>query len=112
MISWTSPRASGYGFPISRVTSRASASLLSSTARPMFAIARPRTGAGTSAHARWASAAARAAVTSSGPSPSATSATTSSRRAGLVERNVPPGPPATGRPAMTEVTVRAFERSG
>ena len=49
MISCTSPSASGYGLPISRVTSRASASLLSSTSRPMCAIARPRTGAGTSA---------------------------------------------------------------
>ena len=51
MISCTSPSASGYGLPISRVTRRASASLLASTSRPMCAIARPRTGAGTSAHA-------------------------------------------------------------
>ena len=106
MISWTSPSASGYGFPISRVTRAARACLLSSTSRPMCAIARPRTGAGTSAHACCASRAARAAVTSSAASPSATSATTSSSRAGLVDRIRPPGASATGRPAITEKTVR------
>ena len=45
-ISWTSPSASGYGLPISWVTSRASASLLASTSRPTLAITRPRAGAG------------------------------------------------------------------
>ena len=48
-ISRTSPSASAYGLPISAVTSRASASALSSISRPMCAIARPRTGAGTAA---------------------------------------------------------------
>ena len=54
MISWTSPSASGYGLPISRVISRESASLLASNSRPTSAITRPRAGAGTAAQARWA----------------------------------------------------------
>ena len=105
MISWTSPSASGYGLPISRETRRASSSLLASTSRPMCAIARPRIGAGTAAHARCACLAARAAVTRSGASPSATSATTSSRCAGLVEENRPAGAPCTGLPPITAETV-------
>jgi hypothetical protein len=108
MISWTSPRASAKGLPISRVTRRASAFLLSSMRRPMCAIARPRTGAGTSAHARCACRASLAAATTSAGSPSATSATTSSRRAGFTERSHSPGasPAActggTGLPPTTE----------
>ena len=50
MISRTSPSASAYGLPISAVTSFASASALSSIRRPMWAIARPRIGAGIAAH--------------------------------------------------------------
>ena len=82
-ISCTSPSASGYGLPISRVTSRASASLLASTSRPTCAITRPRAGAGTAAHSFWAARAARAASTNVDASPSATSATTSSVRGGV-----------------------------
>ena len=62
-ISWTSPSASGYGLPISCVTSRASASLLSSTSRPTLAITRPRAGAGSFFHSACAARAARAAST-------------------------------------------------
>ena len=50
MTSCTSPSDSAYGLPISRVISRASASLFDSTRRPICCTARPRTGAGTAAH--------------------------------------------------------------
>ena len=53
-ISRTSPSASAYGLPISAVTIRASDSALASIRRPMCAIARPRTGAGTAAQLAWA----------------------------------------------------------
>ena len=72
-----------YGLPISRVTSRDSASLLSSTSRPMFLITPPRTGAGTRAHSRCARRAARQAAAKPSASASRTLATTSSRCAGL-----------------------------
>ena len=62
-ISCTSPSDSASGLPISRVTSAASASLFSSTSRPICAIARPRTGAGVAAQPGWAARAARAAST-------------------------------------------------
>src|SRR3954447_10101224 len=106
MISWTSPSDSVYGLPISRVTRRASASLLSSTRRPICWIARPRIGAGTSAHSRCAARAASHAATKVDASPSRTSATTSSVFAGLVEVAVPPGPSVTGLPLTMEAMVR------
>src|SRR6187200_3122085 len=105
MTSWTSPRASAYGLPISRVTTRASASLLSSTSRPACWIARPRTGAGTAAHAGCAARAASHAATNVDASPSATPATTSSVRAGFVEATRPPGAPSGARPATIDATV-------
>src|SRR5215210_3851526 len=82
-ISCTSPSDSAYGLPISRVTRRARASLLSSTSRPTFLIALPRMGAGTRAHSRCAFRAAPHAVTKSPTSAASTSATTSFSRAGL-----------------------------
>src|SRR5712691_3046226 len=106
MTSWTSPSDSTKGLPISRVISRASGSLFSSTRRPICWIARPRTGAGVAAHEGWATRAARHASTKVPASPSCASATTSSRRAGLVERIRPPGAPSSGRPPMIERTVR------
>src|SRR4051812_34353770 len=90
MISCTSPSDSAYGLPTSRVTSRDSASLLASISRPTCAITRPRAGAGTFAHSRCAARAARAASTNVEASPSATSATTSSVRAGFVEMRTGP----------------------
>src|SRR4051794_12569529 len=101
-ISCTSPSDSGYGLPISRVTRRDSASLLASTSRPTCAITRPRAGAGTRAHSFCAPRAPRAASTNVDASPSATSATTSSVRAGLVEVRRPPGASARASPPMTE----------
>jgi len=79
MISRTSPSASAYGLPISSVTMRASRSAFASTSRPMVAMARPRIGAGTSAHFRWASVAARQARAKVSAEASVTSATTWSR---------------------------------
>ena len=102
-ISRTSPSASAYGLPISAVTIRASASALSSTKRPIWAIARPRTGAGTDAQPSWAFFAASAALTKVDASPNATSPTTSSSRAGLVLAAI--RPPGTDDPSMTELTV-------
>jgi hypothetical protein len=93
--------------PISRVTSRESASLLSSTSRPTWAITRPRAGAGTAAHSRCAARAARQASAKVAASASATSATTSSVRAGLVEVRVPAAASVRGRPSMIEPAVRA-----
>src|SRR5689334_9524424 len=106
MISCTSPSDSAYGLPISRVTRRESASLLSSTRRPICWIARPRTGAGTSAQAAWASRAARQAATKVDASPRSASATTSEVSAGLVEVIRPPGASVSGRPETMEATVR------
>src|SRR6266545_1952103 len=74
--------------------------------RPTAATARPRTGAGTCAQARCASRAARHAATKVPASPRATSATTSSSRAGLTEGSVPPGAPSIGRPSTTEETFK------
>src|SRR5437763_723803 len=85
MISRTSPSASAYGLPTSAVTSRARASAFASTIRPAWPIARPRTGAGTSAQPGCAARAFRQAVTKAVASPSSTSATTSFRRAGFVD---------------------------
>src|SRR6185437_1594747 len=72
----------------------------------MWAMARPRTGAGTSAQAGWAALAARAAATKTPPSPSLTVATTSLVRAGFVEATSPPGAPSAGTPPTIEVTTR------
>src|SRR5690348_2403798 len=70
----------------------------------MCAIARPRTGAGTSAQAGWAVLAARQASTYVAPSASVTSATTSLVRDGFREEyGVPPD--EAGRPAITELIV-------
>src|SRR4051795_9811596 len=71
MTSCTSPSASAYGLPISRVTSRASASLLRSASRPICWIARPRTGGGVAAHSCCASCAVRqgAAIAGGGGGP-------------------------------------------
>src|SRR4051812_18203130 len=99
-ISWTSPSDSAYGLPTSCVTRRESASLLASTSRPTCAITRPRAGAGTFAHSYWAARAARAASTNVAASPSATSATTSSVRAGFVEMRT--GPSRRTSPPMIE----------
>src|SRR6516225_11360105 len=68
----------------------------------MWAIERPRTGAGTSAQAGCACLAACAAATNVLASPSETSATTSLVRAGLVDAIRAPVAPA-GAPAMIEV---------
>src|SRR5215203_4915672 len=109
MISCTSPRDSAYGLPISRVTSRASASLLFSTTRPIFFITWERIGAGTDAHSRCASRAAVHASTNVPASPSDTSATVSDVRAGFVEVMRPPGAPSGARPPIIEATVRVSE---
>jgi hypothetical protein len=106
MTSRTSPSASAYGLPISAVTSLASASALSSTSRPMCAMARPRTGAGTAAQASWAFRAASAAPTKTGASANETSPTTSDSSAGLVLGWV--CTPATGLPPTTDVTIRVL----
>src|SRR4051812_31283717 len=104
-ISWTSPSDSAYGLPTSCVTRRESSCLLASTSRPTCAITRPRAGAGTLAHSRCAARAARAASTNVAASPSATSATTSSVRAGLVEVRRPPGASRRTSPPMIEPIV-------
>src|ERR1700691_920741 len=74
----------------------------------MWAMARPRTGAGTSAQPGWTARAARAAAANVPASPSAISATVSLVRAGFAEVIRPPGAPVTGTPAMTEVTGRVI----
>jgi hypothetical protein len=84
---------------------------LASTTRPICAIARPRTGAGTSAQAGCASRAARAAAANVPASPSETSATTSLIRAGLVDVIRPPGAPVTGTPPTIEVMLRLIVTS-
>src|SRR5215203_4447228 len=109
MISCTSPRDSEYGLPISRVTRRASASLLFSTMRPIFFITCDRTGAGTSAHSRCAPRAARHACTNVSASPSSTSATDSDVRAGFTEVMRPPGASSGELPPIREATVRVCE---
>src|SRR5215218_2398527 len=106
MISCTSPSASGYGLPISRVTSRASASLLASNSRPTSAITRPRAGAGTDAHAVCAVRAARHASSKPWASVSRISATTSDRLAGLVDSRRPPGASERSTPSMIDAAVR------
>src|SRR5690349_9309948 len=77
----------------------------------MCAIARPRTGAGTSAQADCACRAACAAATNVAASPSETSATISLVRAGLVDLIRTPVAPSTGVPAMIEVTLRLITTS-
>src|SRR5215217_2614969 len=106
MISCTSPSDSGYGLPISRVTSRASASLLASNSRPTSAITRPRAGAGTAAQSRCAARAARHAASKPCASVSSTSATTSDRLAGLVDSRRPPGASVRAAPSMIDAAVR------
>ncbi len=83
MASWTSPRDSVMGLPISRVTSWLSASLLARNSSPIAWIASPRIGAGTRAHSACAARARRAAVAMASAPASSTVATTSSRWAGL-----------------------------
>src|SRR5580704_16613717 len=90
------------GFPSSRVMSRARLSLLASTMRLMAAMARPRTGAGTSAQEGWARLAAAHAEAKVAPVARETSATTSSSRAGLVEVRTPAAAPVAGRPPAIE----------
>src|SRR5829696_3831777 len=90
---------------------RASASMLSSTSRPICWIARPRTGAGTFAHSRWASRAAAQASRNVCASPRRASATTSSRWAGFVEATMPPGESFSSRPAMIEAMMRLTPRN-
>src|SRR5215213_5060670 len=109
MISCTSPRDSTYGLPISRVTRRASASLLFSTMRPIFFITCDRMGAGTAAHSRCAPRAARLACTNVSASPSSTSATVSHVRAGFTEVIRPPGASSDELPPIREATVRVRE---
>ncbi len=109
--SCTSPRDSLIGLPISRVRSRASASALSSTSRPRFWIARPRTGAGTRPHPGWAPAARRQASTTVSASASRAVATVSSSREGFASTRVPPGAPSTGRPSSSEETSRVIAAS-
>src|SRR5688572_28319708 len=106
MISWTSPSASGYGLPISRVTRRESASLLASNSRPTSAITRPRAGAGTVAHSFCAARAARHASSKACASASSTSATTSDRLAGLVDARRPPGASVRSTPSTIDAAVR------
>ena len=102
-ISCTSPRASARGLPTSRVTSRASASELSDTMRPIEAMTWPRTGAGTAAHVGWAERAARHAVVKPFALASSTRATTSVRSAGFTESTVPPAPAVTPPATMDEM---------
>src|SRR4051794_22856873 len=106
MISCTSPSDSAYGLPTSWVTSRERASLLASTSRPTCAITRPRAGAGTAAHPGCAARAARHASSKVWASPSSTSATTSSVRAGFVEVRRPPGASSRWVPSTIEAMVR------
>src|SRR5215207_7376821 len=107
MISCTSPSDSAYGLPISRVMRRASAPLLFSTRRPIFFMTWERIGADTAAHSFCASRAARLAATKVPASPSRTSATVSSVRAGLTEPKLPPGASSSVLPPTMEATVRA-----
>src|SRR5215208_1868716 len=102
--SWTSPSDSVYGLPISRVTSRASASLFRSTRRPTFLITPPRTGAGTRSHCLCAARAARQAAAKPAASESSISATTSSRCAGLRD--------STRRPVSATVAMLVAYASG
>src|SRR6516164_8418456 len=74
-------------------------------------MARPRTGAGTSAQAGCACRAARAAATNVLASPRDTSATISLVRAGLVEVIRPPLASAAGVPPMIEVMLRLITTS-
>ena len=76
--------------------------------RPMAPAARPRTGAGTSAHDGWARFAAAHAAAKVAASARATSATTSASRDGFGELTVPAGAPAAGSPPMTETRVLAM----
>src|SRR5215471_9222575 len=108
MISWTSPSASGYGLPSSRVTRRASASLLASTIRPIAATVRPRTGAGMSAHSGCACFAAAQAAAKMPASARVTLATTSVSREGLDESATHSADPGAGRPLMVETMLRAM----
>src|SRR3712207_6819350 len=75
--------------------------------RPIFWTTRERIGAGTAAHSLCASRAARQAATKVPASPSRTSATVSSVRAGLVEPKLPPGASSSVLPPTMEATVRA-----
>src|SRR5262249_43295122 len=105
---WTSPSASGYGLPSSRVTRRASASLLASTIRPIAATVPPRTGAGGSApNGRARFAATQAAAQVPGAARGAL-ATTSVSREGLDESSTHSAVPGAGRPLMVETMLRAM----
>src|SRR4051794_7506766 len=77
--------------------------------RPIFFMTCDRTGAGTSAHPRCASRAARHASTNVFASPKSTSATVSEVRAGLVEVIRPPGASSGELPPIREATVRVLE---
>jgi hypothetical protein len=101
-ISWTSPRDSASGLPISRLTSRARASRFSSTRRPRCLTARPLTGAGVAAQPGCAARAAPQASTKVAGSASSTSATISPVWAGLVEATT--RPPSARRPPMREAS--------
>ena len=106
-ISWTSPSASGYGLPISRVTSRGERLLVgldqpadlrdhaaaggSGHRRPLL-LRRPRGPRGVDERRRVAE---------------STSATTSEVLAGLVEVSVPPGASERASPPMMEATLSA-----
>src|SRR6266545_4960182 len=103
--SCTSPSDSVNGLPISRVSSVARARLFSSTRRPSCWTARPRTGAGTCAHASCARRAVRQASTNVGASARDASATTSSRCAGFGTVIWPPGAPSTPLPPISDDTV-------
>ena len=76
--------------------------------RPIAPAARPRTGAGTSAHDGWARLAAAHAAAKVAASASATSATTSASRDGFGELTMPAGAPSAGRPPMTETMLLAM----
>ena len=70
--------------------------------RLMAAMARPRTGAGTSAQDGWARLAAAQAAAKVPPVARVTSATTSSSRDGLGEVSTPAAGPSAGRPLTIE----------
>ena len=80
--------------------------MLASNRRPTSAITRPRAGAGTAAHSRWAARAARQASAKPCASVSSTSATTSDRLAGLVDSSRPPGASVRSAPSMIDAAVR------
>ncbi len=103
MISCTSPSASARGLPTSRVTSRASAALFAATSRPNAPTTWPRTGAGTCAHSRCACRAAAHADRNVTVSASATRATTSSSRAGLLDTYSVP--PPTSAPSIIDLSM-------